>query len=61
MLFRSSEQKYTLLNGLESTVMNAVQLQEALFGMVTNNRSMHFTVTEDDGMTLVRVTRGVQG
>ena len=56
-----SEQKYTLLNGLESTVMNAVQLQEALFGMVTNNRSMHFTVTEDDGMTLVRVTRGVQG
>ena len=56
-----SEQKYTLLNGEESTLMTAAQLQETLFDMVTNNRSMHFTVTEDDGMTLVRVTRGVQG
>ena len=56
-----SEQTYTLLNGEESTVMNAAQLQETLFDMVTNNRSTHFTVTEGDGMTLVRVTKGLQG
>ena len=55
------EESYTLLNGEESTLMTAAQLQETLFDMVTNNRSTHFTVTEGDGMTLVRVTRGVQG
>ena len=53
--------QYILLNGEESTLMTAAQLQEVLFDMVTNNRSTHFTVTEGDGMTLVRVTRGVQG
>jgi hypothetical protein len=58
---QAAEESYTLLNGEESTLMTAAQLQEALFDMVTNNRSTHFTVTEGDGMTLVRVTRGVQG
>ena len=61
MALRTPEKSYTLLNGEESTEMGTEELKEHLLDMVTNNRSMHFTVTEDDGMTLVRVTRGVQG
>jgi hypothetical protein len=58
---QAEENSYVLLNGQESTTMNAAQLQEALFDMVINNRSTHFTVTEGDGMTFIRVTKGLQG
>jgi hypothetical protein len=52
---------YTLLNGEKSTVMNTDQLVYALFDLVVNNHSVHFTVTEGDGTTFIRVTRGLQG
>jgi hypothetical protein len=58
---QAAENSYVLLNGQESTTMNAAQLQEALFDMVINNRSTHFTVTEGGGMTFIRVTKGLQG
>ena len=61
MALRTSEKSYTLLNGAESTELNAEELRDMLFDMVTSNISTHFTVTDGDDTTFVRVTKGLQG
>ena len=55
------DKSYTLLNGVKSTALNADELRDALFDMVTSNTSTHFTVTDGDGTTFIRATKGLQG
>ena len=52
---------YILLNGKESTEMNADQLRDTLFDIVTSNSTSQFTLNEVEDVVYVRVTKGLRG